>query len=69
MSVPKQKPSLHTGRWETIRYALDSTSRTIRLCLILIVMIGIPALAVAGAGLLEDLAHNALMTYLSALVT
>lgn len=26
------------GRWETIRYALDSTSRTVRLCVIVLVL-------------------------------
>lgn len=26
------------GRWETIRYALDSTSRTVRLCVIMLVV-------------------------------
>jgi hypothetical protein len=25
------------SRWETIRYAIDSTSRTVRLCMILLV--------------------------------
>jgi hypothetical protein len=41
--------SCHGGRWETIRYALDSNARTIRLCLIWVVLIISPVLAAAIA--------------------
>ena len=36
---PTSTPGCHAGtcKWETIRYALDSTPRTLRLCLILLV--------------------------------
>jgi len=45
MSVPAQREPCHGGgRWETIRYALDSNARTLRLCLILLVA------AVASSG-------------------
>ena len=38
MSVPApRQPRQGNGRWETIRYALDSNARTLRLCLILLV--------------------------------
>ena len=38
MSVPApRQPRQGHGRWETIRYALDSNARTLRLCLILLV--------------------------------
>jgi hypothetical protein len=38
--------------WETIRYALDSNARTVRLCVILLTMgiAGIPALLVVTHG-------------------
>lgn len=37
MSVPaSQEPRDGGGRWETIRYALDSTPRTLRYCLMVI---------------------------------
>jgi hypothetical protein len=55
MKVPTPTPSRHVGRWETIRYALDSNARTIRLCLIWIVVIGSSDLAVAAAGRLPHL--------------
>ena len=35
MSVPARRGS--STRWDTIRYALDSNARTLRLCLILLV--------------------------------
>jgi hypothetical protein len=39
LSVPAQREPHHAGaRWETIRYALDSNARTLRLCLILLVV-------------------------------
>jgi len=37
MSVPAPREPGQGGRWETIRYALDTNSRTFRLCLILFV--------------------------------
>jgi hypothetical protein len=38
MSVPVLREARHnSSRWGTIRYALDSTPRTIRLCVILLV--------------------------------
>jgi hypothetical protein len=49
MRVPTVKPSSHGGRWETIRYALGSNARTIRLCLIWIVLITSSALVVAAS--------------------
>ena len=38
--------------WETIRYALDSNARTVRLCMILLTMgiAGIPALLILTSG-------------------
>ena len=33
------RQSCHGGRWETIRYALDSDARTIRFCLIWVVLV------------------------------
>jgi hypothetical protein len=51
MSVPtdgdrvEQQPALAAGnRWGTIRYALDSTARTLRLCLIMLAASIPPAL-------------------------
>ena len=38
MSVPAPRVPRHGCRWETIRYALDSNARTLRLCLILLVV-------------------------------
>lgn len=37
MSVPAPREPHPGGRWETIRYALDTNPRTFRLCLILFV--------------------------------
>jgi hypothetical protein len=37
MRVPKSPEPDPGGRWETIRYAIDSNARTIRLCLILLI--------------------------------
>jgi hypothetical protein len=45
MSVPAPRPPRNDGRWETIRYALDSWARTLRLCLIWHVLIAAPAAA------------------------
>jgi hypothetical protein len=41
-------------KWETIRYALDKTSRTVRLCMILLVM----SAATAAPFLILALAHG-----------
>jgi len=51
--VPASKQPGRAGKWETIRYALDSNARTIRLCFILV--IGSSALAAAAAVLLQHL--------------
>jgi hypothetical protein len=46
MSLPVPRdPSQDGGKWETIRYALDSNGRTLRLCLIWAVVIAAPAVA------------------------
>ena len=38
MSTPTQRRPRHTGcRWDTIRYVVDSNSRTVRLCLTMLV--------------------------------
>lgn len=42
MSVPVSPEPSPGGRWETIRYALDSNPRTLRLCLIWFVVIVSP---------------------------
>jgi hypothetical protein len=45
MSLPASRdPSHDDGKWATIRYALDSNARTLRLCLIWAVVIVSPAL-------------------------
>ena len=49
MRVPMIKQPCHGGRWDTIRYALDSNPRTFRLCLIWVVRITSFALAAAIA--------------------
>jgi hypothetical protein len=49
MRVPASREPRHGGRWETIRYALDTNPRTFRLCLILSVGAVVPCLAVAVA--------------------
>lgn len=38
MNLPTLQEPRHGGRWETIRYALDSNARTLRLCLICLVL-------------------------------
>jgi hypothetical protein len=43
MSIPTSREPYPGGRWETIRYALDSYPRTLRLCLIWFVVIVSPA--------------------------
>lgn len=45
MSVPVPREPRHGDRWETIRYALDSNARTLRLCLIWFVSIASPVVA------------------------
>jgi hypothetical protein len=55
MSVPKHGKSRHgSTRWEVVRYALGSNARTLRLCLIWLVMTAAP---VAGAVLTELIRH------------
>jgi hypothetical protein len=54
MRVPVPTEPRH-GRWETIHYALDSNARTIRLCLILIVVAGSPVVVAVVAHLLPHL--------------
>ena len=53
MRVPVVRQSSHGGRWETIRYALDSNARTLRFCLIWVVVIVSPAVAAAIADLIR----------------
>lgn len=47
--VPIESQVCHVGRWDTIRYALDSNARTFRLCLIWAVVIISPIVAAAVA--------------------
>lgn len=61
MSVPAPRPPKNDGRWETIRYALDSWDRTLRLCLILLVLIATPAVAAAAAHPLAELIRTMLL--------
>ena len=58
MSVPAPRPLRNDGRWETIKYALDSWARTLRLCLIWLVMIAAP---VAVAHPLAELIRSMLL--------
>ena len=51
MSVPAPREPHQGGRWETIRYALDTNPRTFRLCLILSVAAAAPCLAIVIAEL------------------
>jgi hypothetical protein len=53
MSLPVPPEPRHGGRWETIRYALDSNARTFRFCLIWVVVIISPAVAAAIAELIR----------------
>jgi hypothetical protein len=56
MSVPApRRPSRADGRWETIRYALDSNARTFRLCMILLVTITAPVAAALVGVLIRHL--------------
>jgi hypothetical protein len=45
MSLPEPQDPHDGGRWETIRYALDSNARTIRFCAIWVVLIAAPVAA------------------------
>ena len=54
MSVPAPREPRHGGgRWETIKYAIDNNGRTLRLCLIWLVMIISPAAATVIAELIR----------------
>jgi len=56
LSVPAaRRPSHEVGRWETVRYALDSNARTFRLCLILLVTIISPVAAAVIAVLIHHM--------------
>jgi hypothetical protein len=55
MSVPASREPRQGGRWETIRYALDTNPRTFRLCLILLVTAVAPCLAAVVAELVRHL--------------
>jgi hypothetical protein len=50
-----RRPRHDIGRWETIRYALDSNARTFRLCLILFVTTVSPVVAAVGAVLVHHM--------------
>jgi hypothetical protein len=53
MSLRVPREPRHVGHWEeTIRYAIDTTPRTIRLCLILLVVVARSGLIAAVAELL-----------------
>jgi hypothetical protein len=47
--VCTQRQSCHGGRWETIPYIVDSIPRTVRFCLIWIVLITSAVIAVHGS--------------------
>jgi hypothetical protein len=55
MSVPAPREPGQGGRWETIRYALDTNPRTFRLCLILSVVTAGPILAAVVAEMIRHL--------------
>lgn len=58
LSVPATRQSRHDGgRWETVRYALDSNARTFRLCLILLVT----AISPVAAAVVAVLIHHVLL--------
>jgi hypothetical protein len=58
MSVPAPRVPRHDGgRWETVRYALDSNARTFRLCLILLVL----AISPIAAAVAVVLIHHVLL--------
>ncbi len=45
MSLLEPRDPRDGGRWETIKYALDSNARTLRLCLIWFVLVAAPVAA------------------------
>jgi hypothetical protein len=47
MSIAVPRDNGDHGRWETVRYALDSNARTLRFCLISLVLIIPPAALLA----------------------
>ncbi len=53
MSLPAPHEPRHGGRWETIRYALDSNARTLRFCLIWLVLVVTPSVAAVIAYLIH----------------
>jgi len=54
LSVPARRRPGHAGsRWETIGSVLDSNARTLRLCVILLVMALSPAVGVAAAAVIQ----------------
>jgi hypothetical protein len=55
MSLPTPREPRYGGRWETIRYALDTNPRTFRLCLILSVATVPPCLAAVVAELVRHM--------------
>lgn len=55
MRVPAPREPRHGGRWETIRYALDTNPRTFRLCLILFVVAVGPCLGLIIAELIRQM--------------
>jgi hypothetical protein len=58
MSVPAPRRPRHAnGRWETIRYALDSNARTFRLCLIVLMT----AISPVAATVIAVLVHHVLL--------
>jgi hypothetical protein len=60
MSVPAPGEPPKGGRWETIRYALDTNPRTFRLCLILSTATVTPCMGVVVAELMRHvLLHGA----------
>jgi hypothetical protein len=55
MSVPAPREPGQGGRWETIRYALDTNPRTFRLCLILIAAAAAPCVGVVIAEMIRHM--------------
>ena len=53
--VPGEGRPCPAGRWEIIRYALDSNARTTRLCLMWVVLTSSQHMAAAVAGLLPHI--------------
>jgi hypothetical protein len=58
MSLPASRQPGNGGRWETIRYALDTNPRTFRLCLILFVVTAGPCVA----AVITELARHILLS-------